>query len=126
MLLISRIAEASPALKLAYTTVGALTLAGGGWARTVFYQVSDGELSPPSVFGEFAAAGALTATAAALVWVVRQIVTGALVHRDVTDLAKIAEAHSKALELVAQLVREGHDREKTFVQVISGSPRSDG
>lgn len=103
------LASVPVAIKLAAVAAANLALAVGGWVTYLVAQeteVSAGTLLP---------AGALTATSGALVYVVRLIASGTLVHRDP------AVASSRMIEVVErsnELQQRGLEREQLLTDLL--------
>lgn len=100
-------------IRLGLVTIGALIMSMPPWVvRTVGPILGQVPADLPET--TFAAA-ALTSTAGALVWVVKQVVSGKLVHRDpATATAKLADV----LEESNRLQKEGLRREQVLTQIL--------
>ena len=92
-------------VKLAIVTAAALLMS-GAQAAYALAQTSAGSVE------QLIPAGALTGTAGALVWVVKQIVSGKLVHR---DPAEATERLTRALESVTSLAERALEREQFWI-----------
>ena len=105
-------AAATSQVKFAYVAAASLIASIGGWLVTLNAQV-EGNSATETIIP----AAALTATSGALVWVVKQIVGGSLVHRDparaetvlaeaVTKLVEVHEASARREETLTNLLLE--------------------
>lgn len=92
-----------------------ITLLGsaGGWGTILFAQTATDSGGDP--FSTIIPATALTGTSAALVWVVKQIVGGNLVHRDpAAASAKLTEVLARSNDLAEKSI----EREKFLTDFI--------
>lgn len=105
----------SASMKVAYAAAGTLTVSTVGWSSVLFAQ----DVGDP--VGTVIPAAALTATSGALVWVVKQIVGGNLVHRDPAEaIAKLADA----LDRMNDIAEKGLEREKLLTSLLAEKARA--
>lgn len=99
-------------MKVAYAAAGTLVSSAGGWGYMLIAQTTGGGGDAVSTI---IPATALTATSGALVWVVKQIVAGSLVHRDpATAEIKLVEV----VEKLATLTETGQRNEKVLHDLL--------
>lgn len=93
------IVEHAGAIKIALVAVVGLALAAGHW---IWAGIGQATASPTSI-ENLIPAGALTGTAGALVWVVRQIVSGNLVHHEpLESFERMTEALERSNDIAAR------------------------
>lgn len=112
---------------LAWVTAAVSALATGVWGAVLFAQTSGGTSIDA---GTIIPAAALTGTSGALVWVVKQIVGGNLVHRDperaLEEVARATHAAAKAAAEAARVAEQSLEREDRLFGILThGRPRHD-
>jgi len=118
----------APGLKIGYAAIFASVFAIGGWTITILSQVSDvGVVTDNVGVGTIVPASALTVVAGALVYVVRLIANGSLVHRDpVNAELRETERQKQLVEALADMTKAleaGSKREEVFLGFLQREQR---
>lgn len=108
--------HAAVPVKLAWIAVGVLGAADIGWMVAIFAQLDGGSANASTIIP----AAALTGTSGALVWVVKQIVGGKLVH---VDPAKAQADLKSALDRSSVALAAAADRERALHDILLGQQR---
>ena len=112
--MIPEILSLTATAKVAYAAVASLTVSVATSATLVLAQL-DGSVGSNDTVTTLIPAAALTTTSGALVWVVKQIVGGKLVHREPAEAqARLADS----LKSVASLAEKSIEREKIYVDLL--------
>lgn len=114
MIAIHKISGLAASVKVAWVAVGSLTLSAGGWVSVLAAETSNDS----NVVESLIPASALSAVSAALVWVVRQIVSGQLVHR---DPAQASEALADAVRASVEVGEKSLERERILTELLLAS-----
>lgn len=100
-------------IKFGLVTAFTAALSAGGWLIALAQADLEG-----TAINTIIPATALTATTGALVWVVRQIISGTLVHR---DPAKASEEMREALEASTKALEGAGRREDRMFNMLGGA-----
>lgn len=105
----------APAVKIAVAAAASMLMSAVASAAMLVAQID----TSTSTITPVVSAAALTTTSGALVWIVKQIVSGNLVHRDPEAAQK---ALIEALERNVEVIRDAHRREDHLFGLLGLRP----